>query len=134
MMKGARGLMTDEPERIAIPLVEESLRVRRRAVETGRVRVSTVPEERTEMVSEMLQHSEAHLDRSFVNCEIDEVPPVREEGNTVIVPVVEERLVKRLFLVEEIRITRQVIAERFEAPVTLRSQRAVIEDDTTDKH
>jgi len=37
-------------------------------------------------------------------------------------------LVKRLFLVEEIRVTREVITERLEAPVTLRSQRVVIED------
>jgi len=120
--------MTDKPERLVIPVVEERLNVQRREVETGRVRVSTVPEERTEQVSELLRHSEAQIERTVVNREIEEVPPIREEGDTLIVPVIEERLVKRLFLVEEIRVTREVITERLEAPVTLRSQRVVIED------
>ena len=123
--------MSDKFERHVIPVVEEQLNVQRREVETGRVRVSTVPETRTEHVLELLRHSEAHVERTAVDREIDEVPPIREEGDTVIVPVIEERLVKRLFLAEEIRITREVITERMEAPVTLRSQRVVIEDETS---
>lgn len=119
-------------DRVAIPLVEESLSVSKREVQTGRVRVRTVPEERTEHVSERLIHTEAAVERIPIDREIDVLPNVREEGDTVIVPVVEERLVKRLFLVEEIRLTRHVVTETLDQPVQLRSQRAVIERDDAD--
>ena len=119
--------MSKEVDPVSIPVVEEELKLGRREVETGRVRVRTIPEERTEMVSETLQHSEAEVERVFINREISELPTVREEGNTVVVPVIEERLVKRLFLVEEVRLTRQVVSERIEQPVKLRSQRVVVE-------
>ena len=58
-----------------------------------------------------------------------EAPAARVEGDTTVIPVVEERLVvvKRLVLVEEVRVRhvleRQVVSE----PVVLRRQRAVVE-------
>ena len=119
--------MDDKPDRIAIPIVEEELKVGRREVETGRVTVRTVPEEHTEFVSEILQHSHAEVDRVFIDREVSELPQIREEGDLLIVPVVEERLVKRLFLVEEVRVRRTVVTERLEQPVTIRSQRVVVD-------
>ena len=52
-----------------------------------------------------------------------------EEGDVTIIPVVEERavLVTRLFVVEEIHIRRTRVTETVEVPVTLRRQRAVVE-------
>ncbi len=127
--------MTNKEEQVAIPLVEEQLSVGRREVETGRVRVRTVTDEHTVLVNEELLHSEASVERVPVNQEISSPPPIREEGDTVIIPVIEERLVKRLFLVEEVRLTRQVVQERLEQPVRLRSQRAVIErEEVTDNN
>jgi len=119
--------MDEKPDRIAIPLVEEELRVGRREVETGRVTVRTVSDEHTQYVSEDLQHSEAEVERVFIDKEVGELPQIREEGDLLIVPVVEERLVKRLFLVEEVRVRRKVVTERLEQPVTLRSQRVVVD-------
>jgi len=119
--------MNDKPDRIAIPIVEEELKVGRREVETGRVTVRTVPEEHTQFVSEILHHSHAEVDRVFIDREVAELPQIREEGDLLIVPVVEERLVKRLFLVEEVRVRRTVVTERLEQPVTIRSQRVVVD-------
>jgi hypothetical protein len=69
-----------------IPLVEEHLSVSTRKVETGRVRVSTKVEERTEMVAAELQREDVTVERVPVNREIEAVPEVRWEGDTFIVP------------------------------------------------
>lgn len=119
--------MPEDLDKVAIPLVEERLSVDKREVETGRVRVRTVEDERVVQVDEILAHSEADIERVPVGRDIEAPPPIRQEGDTVVVPVIEERLVKRLFLVEEVRLTRRVIHERLEQPVRLRTQRAVVE-------
>ena len=119
--------MSEEVEAASIPVVEEELKVDRREVETGRVRVRTVPEERTVVASERLLRSDVAVERVPMDEEIEALPPVREDGETIIVPVVEERLVKRLFLVEEVRLTRRASSEQFEQPVKLRAQRVEIE-------
>jgi stress response protein YsnF len=129
--------MEKKADSVAIPVIEEELTLQRREVETGRVRVRTVAEERMETASDRLFHSEVQVERVPVNREIAQLPTIREEGDTMIVPVVEERLVKRLFLVEEVHVRRQVTAEQFDHPVRLRSQRVVVErqesgGDTTD--
>ena len=119
--------MNEEIDSVAIPIVNEELQVERREMETGRVRIRTVTDERTEIASDRLLHSDVEVDRVPVNRPVDELPTIREEGDTMIVPVVEERLVKRLFLVEEVHIRRRVTAEQFEHPVKLRSQRVVVD-------
>lgn len=126
-MTNPTGPSADSAERIAIPLAEETFHVATREVETGRIRVRTVAEERTEQLSEELLHSEVAVRRVPIDREIGHLPTVREEGDTVIVPVIEERLVKRLFLVEEVHLTRQVHRERLERPVQLRTERAIVE-------
>ena len=63
-----------------------------------------------------------------MNLQIDAVPEVRQEGDTTIVPVVEERLVvkRQLLLKEEVRIRRVRSTERHQQTVKLRYQEAVV--------
>ncbi len=112
-----------------LQVVEERLTVAKRRVSTGGVRVGT----RTEVVEAV---AEAELDRYRVEVTrvpvgrvVDEAPQARAEGDTTIIPVVEERLVmvKQLFLVEEIRIRHVLERKSVSEPVTLRRQRAVVE-------
>ena len=116
-------------EEEVIPLVEEEAVVSKRRVESGRVRVRTRVEEREEWVRVELARDEVQVDRIPVDREIDAIPPIREEGGAIIVPVVEEVLVveKRLRLVEEIHLRRTRSHEQVSQPVTLASQRAEIE-------
>ena len=118
-----------EREQEAIPLVEEKLSVGIREVETGRVRIRTLVDEHVELARADLSRETVEVERVPVGREIDALPPVREEGDTLIVPVVEEVLVveKRLWLREEVRLTRTRTVEPFEAPVTLRRTEAVVE-------
>jgi uncharacterized protein (TIGR02271 family) len=121
--------MTDEQEVAAIPLVEERATVSKREVETGRLRVQVSVEEREETVPIDLLHHEVEIERVPVNRPVSELPSVRLEGSTTIIPVVEEVVVleRRLVVVEEIHVRRKATTERREIPVSLKSEHANIQ-------
>ena len=112
-----------------IPLAEEEVRIDKREVPTGRVRVRTATEVVEELARATLDEDVVEVTRVAVGREVDIAPEVRTEDGVVIVPVLEEVLVveKRLFLKEELHIRRSVTPEEVEVPITLRKQRAVIE-------
>ncbi len=124
-------LASTPEEYAAIPLVEERLSVGKRSVESGRVRVRVTVEERQETVTEALARDDVQVDRVPRNERLTEMPHVRLEGSTTIIPVVEEQLVveKALVLVEEIHVRRRTETETVEIPTTLRSERATVERD-----
>lgn len=120
--------MTD-PDPVLIPLVTEEATVQKRVVETGRVTVRTVVDQWSDHVRADLMREDVEVTRVAVGREITEMPAVREEGDLVIVPIVEEVLVteKRLVLREEIHLRRRRQVEHVEQPVTLRTMRAVVD-------
>ena len=120
--------MRDQQEAAAIPLAEEPLHVSKRPVER-RVRVRTVTEDVPELLREELRSERVFVDRVAVDRELTGEPEIRREGNVIIVPVVEERLIveRRLFVVEELHIRRETGVEVVETPVTLRRQRVVMD-------
>jgi uncharacterized protein (TIGR02271 family) len=121
-----------EPEEVAaIPLVEERVSIAKRQVEAGRLRVRISVDEREEQVPVELAHDEVEVERIAKNQPLSELPGVRLEGNTTIIPVVEEVVVveKRLVLVEEIHVRRKTGRSTREIPVTVRSESAAIERD-----
>ncbi|MCR0982092.1 YsnF/AvaK domain-containing protein [Roseomonas populi] len=122
--------MTDEASaETVLPLVEEALRIEKRAVETGRVRVSLSTETVEEVLRETLRTREAEVERRPVGRTVTEVPKVRQDGNVLIIPVVEEVLVveKRLVLREEIHLRLSDTETTVERPATRRVQHAVVE-------
>jgi uncharacterized protein (TIGR02271 family) len=118
-------------EYAAIPLVEERLSVAKREVESGRVRVRVTVDEREEMLTEQLTRDDVQIERVPRGERLTEMPHVRLEGGTTIIPVVEEVLVveKALVLVEEIHVRRRTETETVQIPATVRSERAVVERD-----
>jgi uncharacterized protein (TIGR02271 family) len=123
------GIPEDQTENISVPVIEEELEVGKRRVEGDRVSVRTVPRERTEVVEQPLEAMEVEIERIAIDREIDTAPEIRNDGDTTIIPVVEERLVveKRLFLREEIHVHRRRVVTQFRQNVTLRSQDVVVE-------
>lgn len=119
----------NEHESRTIPLVQEDVTVSKRELETGRVRVRTEVQWRTDHARADLFRDHVEVERVPVGREIDTAPPVREEGDTVVIPVVEEVLVveKRLVLKEEIRLKRTRTVEHLHEPVRLRAMEAVVE-------
>ena len=121
--------MAEEQEVAAIPLVEERVSIGKREVETGRYRVRVQVEERQDMVPVELLHDEVEVERVPVHRAVTQLPSVRLEGSTTIIPVVEEVVVveKKLFLVEEIHVRRKTTTRTQEVPVTVRSEQAQID-------
>jgi len=124
-----RKIVSDEVER-RIPLVEERARIEKRVVERS-VRIRTAPKETQQIVSEALRHEHVDIRRVPVNREVDAIPELREEGELLVIPIVEERavLIKRLILVEELHVQRKVVQEIVEIPVSLRSTEVFVESD-----
>ena len=109
-------------------LFAEELSVGKETVETGRLRVSKQTHTREAVVDEDLFRERAEIERVPIGRQVFEMPPVRQEGETTIVPIVEEVIYteRRLMLKEELRISRRRTTEHFQETVTLRYQEAVI--------
>lgn len=114
---------------VVVPVVAEELRVGKRTVETGRVRITRRVREREEVIDQPLLKTNVVVQRVPINQYVKEAPPVREEGDTLIVPMVEEVIVveKRLILREELRITRQQVETRDPQRVTVRRDEVQID-------
>ena len=79
-------------------------------------------------IEEDLIDDQVVVERIPVGMPIDAMPPIREEGDTTIIPVVEEILVteRRLFLKEEVRIRQVRSSRRHVETVTLREQNVTV--------
>ena len=126
-------------ESVTLPLIAETARIDKRAVETGRVRVSIRTETVDQVLRETLRSDMVGVTRVPVNRTLaeGEMPPlVREENGVTIIPVLEEILVveKRLVLKEEVHVRQTTAGEDVEVPVTLRKQHAVVERVSLDGH
>src|SRR4051812_30734258 len=76
-----------------IPVVEETARIEKRAVEKGRVRVSTHTDTAEQVLRETLRGDAVGVTRVPINRTIAEgepAPQVRDEGGVTIIPVLEE--------------------------------------------
>ena len=114
-----------------IPLVEERIKYTTQREETGKVRITKQVREETIDVEESLTQEKVNVKRVPVDRFVDEAPPsVRHEGDVMIVPVVEEVLVKRLRLVEEIHIRKTTETRTDTDEVVLRKEQLVVERET----
>jgi len=112
-----------------LQLQAEELTVTRRRVEGDTVRVSTITREIEKIVDEALIHERVEVEHVAIGRQINAVPPVREEDDVTIIPIVEEILVveKRLVLKEEVRIRRVRVPEIHHEVIKLREQDIVVE-------
>ncbi len=129
----------DRPERATteqanvIPVMEEHLHIGTSVVETGRVQVSKKVIEEPYDANVSVFREELTVEKKPINQFIEgEAPVTRQEGSTTIVPVLKEVLVKRLFLVEEIHITRQRLEDTVAVRESLRREEVSIERSTED--
>jgi len=122
---------TREPggaESNVLQLFAEDVDVSRQTVETGRVRVAKVTRVRDHIVDEQLARTTVEVERIPIGRVIDAIPAVREDGDLMVVPVVEETVVveRRLVLKEELHIRRVQTQERLRDTVKLRYQTAEV--------
>jgi len=122
-------LSSSQGEAVVLPVVQEELEVSKRTVETGGVRVRKVVREHEETVDEPLLREDVQVERVLVNRIVEAAVPVRYEGDTLILPLLEEVLVveKRLMLKEELRVTRSRSIHRDPQRFQLRSEEVIVE-------
>lgn len=118
------------PNSLRVPVIQEELQIGRRIVDTGRgVRVSKTVTEETLHIDEALQSQTLQVEHVPIDTWIEGAPPVqRQEGGTLIIPVLEEVLVmqKRVRLKEEIRITARPHERHVSEQVVLREEHVTV--------
>lgn len=94
---------------VIVPVIEEEIEVGKRVVERGKVRIAKTVSEREVLVDQPLMHEHVEVNRVPVNRMVDQAPAIRYEGDTMIVPVLEEVVVVevRLMLREEVHVVRR---------------------------
>ena len=114
---------------LVVPIVEEQLIVGKRTVATGTVRLEKTVQEYQHTLDEPLAVRTFDIERVVLNRVIDAVPEVRQEGDTTIYPLIEERLIltKELILKEELRVTKRDTERRDTQVVTLRREHMTVE-------
>ena len=112
-----------------IPIVAEEAFVSKKKIETGRVRVHKTVREHRETIDEPLFREEVEIRRVAVDRLWDGQVGPRQEGDALIVPILEEVLVvsKSVRVREELHITRKRIVSRDPRDVSLRVEEAAVE-------
>ena len=116
-------------EKTTIELASEALEIEKREVETGRVRVRKIVHEEEKQVEQLLRRTDVQVERVPLNRVVAEPLEPRYEGDTLVLPVLEEVLVvqKHWLLKEEVRIRRTSVEALHTERVVLRSEEAIVE-------
>jgi uncharacterized protein (TIGR02271 family) len=111
-------------EKIVVPVIEEQAIISKQVVQTGKVRISKRVSQHEELIDEPLLREEVTIERVPINQYVEQTPQVRHEGDVMIIPVVQEQIVmqKRLVLVEELRVRKQIVETHQPQSVSLRKE------------
>ncbi len=95
-----------------IELVSEELNISKKVDTHTRIFKKEVVEEQVNIPVELLQEN-IEIQRVPINMEVDSFPEIRHEGDVTIIPIVREEavIVKKLILVEEIKLTKKSSTE-----------------------
>lgn len=125
----ATAKLSKRGEATVIPVIQEEAYFDKRAVESGRVRITKQVHTHEENIDTPLIQERVQVERIPIEQIINDAAKTRYEGETLVIPVMEEVLVveKRLLLKEEIRITKHTEETLHEETVTLRSEEVAVE-------
>ena len=115
---------------LRIPVIEETAIITRELVETGRVRLTKTVEEHQKTLPLDLRHEQIEVQHVPINEFLADgapAPDSRREGNTLIIPVLREVMVKRLLLVEELHVITRQLTTQEPQTVTLRHEQVQVE-------
>ena len=112
-----------------IPVIAEQLETGVRKVDKGGVRVTKTVREHNELVDLPLANEEVDVRHIAKNEVVDGPLPVRNDGDTVVIPVVKEivRVEKQWVLTEEVHVSKKHTEEHRQENVTLRHEEVRIE-------
>ncbi|MCG5242251.1 DUF2382 domain-containing protein [Azospirillum doebereinerae] len=121
-------------ERVIVPLAEEHVTVHKTVRASGGVRVRKTVQETFQDIDETVTVQDVTVERVPIGRWIDQPMPERQEGDTTVIPIIEEVAVieTRLRLVEEIRVTRSESTRPLRTAVPVRREQVVVEDVSAD--
>jgi uncharacterized protein (TIGR02271 family) len=127
--------------RTTIPVHQEEVHISTRMVDTGRgVRVHKSVTELPHAIDQMLLHDDVVVEHVAIDMIVaaDQAPTTRYEGDTLIVPILEEVLVveKRIRIKEEVHIIRSRRETHHIETVSLKSEQVHVErfDESARQH
>jgi len=111
-------------EVVVIPVIAEELIVLAMEQDIGGLRATKVVREHEMIVDEPLLREEITVERKAINRFIDVAAEVRQEGDTLIIPVMEEVMVaqRQLVLKEEVHIRKRQFQVHEPQRFTVRSE------------
>lgn len=103
------------------PVIQEEAVIDKRVVETGKVIITKKISEHEEIVDVPLFQEKVEVERVPINQVVQERPLARQDGETMIIPVVQEQVFyqKRLVLIEELHVRKQVVETHQPQKITL---------------
>ena len=118
-----------EPGEIVVPVVAEELNAETERVRTGSVRVRKTVQQHEEIIDQPLVEEKAEIRRVVKNEVVEGPLPVRQAGDTTIIPVVKEVLVvqKQYVLTEEVHIRTVRTEQRHEERVVVKEEQAEVQ-------
>ena len=121
-------LNVESADEIVVPVLEEDVIASAKPVKTGAVRVEKHVEKRLRKLEMPLVDEKVEIRRVPVNRVVTEMPGTRRQGETIIIPVVEEELIisKRLVIREEIHLIRHRTKRRVTKEVTVHREIAKV--------
>ena len=116
-------------EEKVVPVVEETAVVYKERLVTDRVRLNKQVHEEHEVLDIPVRTETLEVERVPVDRIVEAAPAIRQEGDTIVYPVVEEVLVveKRLRLVEEVRVTQRQAIRHVREEVVLRREEITVD-------
>jgi uncharacterized protein (TIGR02271 family) len=124
---------TSAGREVRVPIVEERLRVGKRQIDLGEIRIQKTVDVVEETRQEPVRREDVQIDRVRVNRPVATPETPHEEDGWLIIPVMEEVLVvqRQLVVTEEIRIRKQPATEQREIRETVRREQVSIDDTRT---
>ena len=115
--------MADDP---TLRLHAETLHVTPQRRDVGEVSVSITTETQDHAIDTILTSSQVEVRHVPVDRIVDRMPRSRQDGDTLVIPVVEEVMVVRYRITEEVHVTQTTQTRRHQDTVSLRAERAVV--------
>jgi uncharacterized protein (TIGR02271 family) len=114
---------------LQLAILQEELEVEKQTKVTGVVRLGKTVRTTEAVVEEELLKESISVEHVPVNRYVDEAVSSRQEGDTTIIPVMEEIVIvtKQLVLKEEIRITRHREKSHYHETVPLRAEEVEVQ-------
>jgi uncharacterized protein (TIGR02271 family) len=120
-----------EPDQSAehiIPVIEEKIKIGKKNVETGKLKIMKKIAEEEVTVEVPAGQEELEVERVTVNQYIEgAAPEIRQENGTTIIPVLREVIEKRLLLTEELHITKRKVQSDAKEKIRLRKEEVSVE-------